>query len=304
MNNKCGHFNINDNCSSCLSIQSQWYKKIKTKGFEDIEGGSLRLIKKWTGVSDLYGDNQEKISSIIDLIQTQAPNESVQSSWPEIIFKKEEELLNHKSFEAICENLFRHGNNAIKPKIMVKIWKSHCEGFSLRQIEKQFSIHYVSIFRAVRRLGELIKLMDLDHSNKEVVIRPYSFESDSSLIYDSWKKQVWFENHKKDEYIDPVFSRKLTKKIKSILESNTSRIRMACLKDDPNHIVGYSVMSSSTIEFVYVKIDFRKQGIATILVKGFMNSVEPSTKIGAAIAKTHDITIKENEYESEERKKA
>lgn len=272
---KCDIF---DGCKECLDLQTRWYSKLKKKGFEDIEDEDLILLKKWTGIQ--LDENKVSHDKLIDVLG---------SNWPEQNFKKESELLNHQDFEAICKNLLKHGNNAINPKVMIKVWASHCEGLTLREIGKQQHIHYVTVFRAVKKLGELTKIMGLD-SNETVIIRQFDKETDTPLIYASWRNATWFDSHTDDE-IDPKFFRLKTKEIKTALSDLTAIVRIACLQNNHDQIIGYAVLNGSTIQFVYVKLDYRKQGIAKMLTKGFTEVSRPSTKIGASITENHSLKV-------------
>lgn len=296
---KCGHFNIIESCKDCQKIQRQWYKKLK--GFDDIEDQRLRLLKKWTGVPFVI-EEENFIINILDQIQSQSPDTPVQSSWPEAYFVKEEEFLNHPDFESICENILKHGNNVITTKTMVKIWQSHCEGASLREIEKLYKIPNATVYRAIKKLREMISLMDLD-KNEVVIVRDHNPSKDDPLIFSTWRNSVWFDVHR-EEKIDPAFFRIKTKEIKTTLLSPNTQVKVACSKENPDHIIGYAILDNKTIEFVYIKIDYRGQGIATLLTKGFATVATPCTKIGSAIVKNHGLKTKENNYAQEETREA
>lgn len=117
-----------------------------------------------------------------------------------------------------------------------------------------------------------------------VIIRPYQ-ESDKPLIFSSWRNAIWYETHTGTDPrndIDPKWFKEKTEEIKKCLESAT--VNMASLKSDPNFLVGYAVIKDKTVEFVYVKLDYRKQGIASILCKG-LKLGQPVTKVGSAIVR-------------------
>jgi len=283
-----------------MAVLSQWYKKLKITGFNDIEDEKLQLIKKWTGVSDFIGDDSKSASagnwqnSLIDLFKYQEPESPIGNIWPEINFKKEQDFLNHSQFEATVESLFCHGNNAISPANMTQIWIAHCDGASLREIAKRFNIHNSTVYRSINKLRETIDLMvQKEDDATTVVIRAYNPASDAPLVFASWRNALWFDKHT-NEALDPKFYRLKTKEIKAFLSAPGVSVRIACLQDNPDQIVGYAALSNLTIEFVYTKQDYRNLGIATLLVKGFHDVATPSTKIGASIAKNHKLKIKEN----------
>lgn len=289
MNTKCGHFNIIEGCKDCQEIQNQWYGKLKKKGFDDIEDTHLRLLKKWTGVTDL-----------LDPVKIQEPNMPIQSNWPEPNFQKESDLLNHPNFMSICKSLFNHGNNVIKTTTIMQIWECHCNGASLREIEKQFNIHNATVFRAINRLREMANIMDIKPESTKIIIRDYETSSDAPLVFASWRNCLWFDNHTEQDPPNPGFYRMTTRKINLLLREPSTKVKIACLQDDPDQILGYSAFSHSTLEFVYVKNDYRKQGIATLLTKGFSDIVNPMTKIGKAIADKKNLKVKENSNVKEE----
>jgi hypothetical protein len=67
----------------------------------------------------------------------------------------------------------------------------------------------------------------------------------------------------------------------------TSEVHIACTEDDPDTVLGYSIVNGDTLHFVYVKASHRNNGIGKLLTKGkykFINK-ENLTKIGEAILK-------------------
>jgi len=133
----------------------------------------------------------------------------------------------------------------------------------------------------------------------KVIIRPYDPKTDAPLIYSTWRNALWYGD--KNNVDSDEFYAQATREIKKILE--TSQVRIACLSDDHDLIVGYSVMTGSNIEFVYVKLDYREKGIGALLVKGFTKISTPRTKIGWAIQKRHKLVIKEKQNVQEETKR-
>lgn len=115
----------------------------------------------------------------------------------------------------------------------------------------------------------------------DVVIFREGEGTDIPLIYSTWRNAEWFST---DQSMNSnEFFRKATKNIKEILKK--SKVKIACLKNDRDFILGYSVMNKEKLEFVYVKSDYRKKGIARVLTKGFKTWSEAKTEIGRAIEK-------------------
>ena len=66
-------------------------------------------------------------------------------------------------------------------------------------------------------------------------------------------------------------------------------IKVACLKDDPEVILGYAILSKvhPAIHFFFVKIAWRGIGIARSLVPKDTHSATHLTKVGLSIIKKH-----------------
>ncbi len=130
-------------------------------------------------------------------------------------------------------------------------------------------------------MGE--KLQTLDIKKKDLIaIRPGAPE-DKNLIYTSWLKGLrfgnnWFELIDKDAYYENY-----QKVLDRVFSKPTIKIIIACLKDDPEIILGYSVSEPGILHWVYVKTLWRKLGIAKDLIPQDITTVTHITKIGAAI---------------------
>jgi hypothetical protein len=123
----------------------------------------------------------------------------------------------------------------------------------------------------------------------KIILRPLKPEKDCGLIYDSYPKGVFHGG-----LVTPVKSKKEWMAefyIRMKYELATCQIHIACLEDDPDTILGYSIIKNGpesfrpTLLFVYVKDEFRNKKIGTLLTKNKFISVEQSTmtKVGQAI---------------------
>lgn len=122
--------------------QAEWYEILKRSGFEDIEDHSFedKPLKRWSGVPAL---------GLIDSLACQEAGAPIQSSFPEKRFIKEERLLNHADFDAICASVCGHGNHKLVASQVRVIWELHLEGETVRRISKTVKINYVTIFRCI-----------------------------------------------------------------------------------------------------------------------------------------------------------
>lgn len=126
-----------------------------------------------------------------------------------------------------------------------------------------------------------------------VICRPFNHNLDSAFVFASWRNSIWFDEPR-DESSDKFFAMQ-SKYIKRLLAKPDSRVFIACLSDDPSFIVGYSVISGSNLQWVYVKKDYRKKGIAKLITKNFTTVAKPPTKIGKSIVSNKKLEVKDNE---------
>jgi hypothetical protein len=64
-----------------------------------------------------------------------------------------------------------------------------------------------------------------------------------------------------------------------------SRIRVACFKDSPNVILGYSVSEGSKVHWMHVKEAWRKFGLGKLLLPPDFNEVSHKTILAEKILK-------------------
>jgi hypothetical protein len=71
----------------------------------------------------------------------------------------------------------------------------------------------------------------------------------------------------------------------ALLSPNKTTIKIACLKEDPSVILGYSILSKdeTTIIWLYVKSVWRNKGIAKSLVPKELKAVTHLTKLGQTL---------------------
>ncbi len=88
----------------------------------------------------------------------------------------------------------------------------------------------------------------------------------------------WFSMIPKQAFMDNY------KLVAEVLVNDRSKtvVKVACLKDDPDIIIGYSILSADyqTIVWVYVKEKWRLQGIARSLLPQYPVAVTHLTELG------------------------
>lgn len=115
-------------------------------------------------------------------------------------------------------------------------------------------------------------------------IRDYK-ESDKSFVLATFLRGLyhgdsWFSQIPRDVFMDNY------KTIAAdMVTSPKNIIQIACLKEDPDVILGYSILSADfkAIRWVYVKSVWRKQGIGKSLVPQFASTVTHLTVLGKSL---------------------
>ncbi len=107
-------------------------------------------------------------------------------------------------------------------------------------------------------------------------------ESDLPFIYSTWLKSFYhggeFYDLNRSEFLDS--HRKVIDKILGKQKSKI-KVNVCCLKEDPEIILGYSVVQKKHIlHYVFVKELWRKQGIAKELIPSTIDIVTHLTKLG------------------------
>lgn len=98
-----------------------------------------------------------------------------------------------------------------------------------------------------------------------------------SFLLGLYHGDSWFSMIPRDLFMDEY------KKVAyRLFDSPKTAVMVACLPDDPDTILGYSVLSADfqTVHFVYVKDKWRKHGIARKLVPQHPTAVTHLTKTG------------------------
>lgn len=127
----------------------------------------------------------------------------------------------------------------------------------------------------------------------KVLLREINTKTDLPFIYASWRKQLWNDQPRPEAQAKRFF-RQATKNIGELLAKPNAQTIVAVLDDDHDLILGYVVKADDHLEWVYVKLDYRKKGIGKMLVGRFATISKPETKIGRAIAMDKKLIIKES----------
>lgn len=119
-----------------------------------------------------------------------------------------------------------------------------------------------------------------------VLIRDY-LPSDKNFIYASFLKGLRYGNEMFELIDAKVYFDIYQRVIENILDQDSTLVKVACLKDEPEVILGYSIATPTEglIHFLFVKSAWRGIGIGTTLMSEGIHTATHTTKIGTALIK-------------------
>lgn len=110
-----------------------------------------------------------------------------------------------------------------------------------------------------------------------------SVESDRPFILATWLKGLKFGSIWYKLIDDKIYYRVYHAVIETLLNKPGVVVKVACLKEDPQVILGYGVFENNKIHWVQVKKAWRNIGIARSLVPKEANVITHTTDIGISI---------------------
>lgn len=103
------------------------------------------------------------------------------------------------------------------------------------------------------------------------------------LIYSTWLQGYLHGNAWNKWLNKPNYYSKQRSKITTILSRPQTRVKIACLKEDHDTIIGYSVIEDNILHWIHVREAWRKLGVAKLLVTDNINTVTHLNIVGEAI---------------------
>lgn len=122
---------------------------------------------------------------------------------------------------------------------------------------------------------------------KEIHIRGLD-KGDVNYIYSTWLNGFYFGSTRpKNPATKNTEFHFQNEVVKTILDNPNTFVAIACLRSEPDVIIGYSVFetkdNSVTLHWVFVKEAWRRLGVATMIVPKEVNEVTHLTKLAKAI---------------------
>ena len=118
-----------------------------------------------------------------------------------------------------------------------------------------------------------------------IVIRDYRPDADKNFVMATFLRGVYYGDTWFSLIPKNIFMNAYKKFAEAIVNNPKTIIKVACLQDDPDVMVGYSILSSdfSAITWVFVKAAWRKQGIARQLLPQLPTTVTHLTPLGKSL---------------------
>jgi len=127
-------------------------------------------------------------------------------------------------------------------------------------------------------------------SFKELIkVRSYT-ENDRAFIKATFLRGLYYGDSWFSEVPKPIFMNNYSTFVDKIIDISQKDIRIACLPDDPDVILGYSVSSKESLHWVYVKEKWRKQGIGKSLLPQF-KYVTHLSKLGRTLLNNYKPAV-------------
>lgn len=223
-------------------LQATWYRKLKDGGFVDIEDANKDRLKSWTATKIGISRDRENWDTAVQTSQYFHAAQTVLHDFP---FKSNRDR---------------------------KIWTLHCQGLSTRQIANAFgNIDHCTVFQTIKRIRAVfLDVNDIPATNL-IKIRKGEL-SDVDFLYVSWLRPLYHDCNANDEIDRDKFMSFYNKRLTYILARPATEVLVACLAEDPDVIIGYSVIEWRKLWWVYVKKAWREMGIAKKLIGVRVNS--------------------------------
>jgi hypothetical protein len=288
------------------SLTQVWYAKLAMAGFYDIESNPedpTGPLIDWTGVSlegrapDYSGEpgHGPKIDGM-DSLSRQAALQDVQSSFTtQSPSPRLQDLLHHEGLDLVSRVISKRPRCDLSPRQVKKILELKVSGETERGIAARMRITSSTVHRCVEALrgwSNVIVTNEDDDGRKPkvtVVCRPFNAKEDLPFVYATWRNCVWYTKHPDGDGVRgahdlEAFVARANTIISDFLKR--AQVKVACSKEEPSHVIGYSVSTGDHLEFIYVKANYRSAGVGKMLLPRPCKSVaKPFTNVGEAIVR-------------------
>lgn len=139
-------------------------------------------------------------------------------------------------------------------------------------------------------------------NKKDLIAFRKAAPTDLGFIYSTWALGLYHGNSWFHQIDQSAYFQNYKPVILAILNDPKTEIKIACIKDDPDVILGYSVSEGTTLHYVYVKGMWRKIGIARELIPESVECITHLTDIAKDLLKKKFPDAKFNPFIQKEPK--
>lgn len=120
-----------------------------------------------------------------------------------------------------------------------------------------------------------------------------SVEGDKNFILATILRGLYYGESWFSEIPKARFMSEYHKVVEFLLNKPTTAVLVACLKDDPEIILGYAILtpSANIVHFVFCKKAWRNIGIAKALVPSNVTTATHLTKTGLSIIRKKELVF-------------
>lgn len=122
-------------------------------------------------------------------------------------------------------------------------------------------------------------------NKKDLVEIRNAVPSDVNFILATWLRGLRYGNEWFEMIDSKAFFENYNKVANAILSHPNTTVKVACLKEDHDVILGYAVLGKDCLHWAHIKSPWRKIGLATEMVPSTITKVTHLTRAGAAILK-------------------
>lgn len=223
-------------------LKNEFYEKLKEElGFEDIEetDSPKELLKSWHGSYFTARHEAEEFNEIAQY------------------YNAADSILNNYEFESPVEKA---------------IWEKHSLGLSIRKIAGELRVKNWVVHKTIQKCKSLVSTPRSNVSVNLITVRD-GVVTDHDFILSTWLKRLYHDNDDKS-YIGEMesddFYKNYERVIKYILTKPAVWVRVVCLKDDPDVIIGYAIIEKNILHWVYTKKGWRELGMAKKLIPPYI----------------------------------
>jgi hypothetical protein len=122
---------------------------------------------------------------------------------------------------------------------------------------------------------------------KDIVLIRTATPSDENLIFSTWLKGLYYGNDWFREIPQDLYYENYHKVVTAIIAKPSTCVIVACMKEDADTVLGYSVWEKReekyVLHWVFTKPVWRKLGLAKSLIPKEVSLVTHLTKVGRSI---------------------